>query len=269
MRIKLKIVAVAGALVVSVTPARAVLVSAPTLAVDLNPSKIAVNSGLPVSGYAGYSVGWTFTVPNTIDGNPISGVTIAGLALWDYQANGLDHSHPVGLWNNAGTLLTPAGFSIGAADPDWPMPPATTGWVYKYLDVAFNLAPGTYTVGAYFPNAASGTDPDRYAMVYVPGGFTATVPEIVWGDDRSSKSNGLTEPGLPPPSNPLPGDGIFSANLILDTYNSSLITYTDTYVPTLFAASVPDGSSSLILLSMAILGIAALSRGSRRISCQP
>ena len=55
------------------------------------------------------SVGWQFNVLNPI--------TITGLGWFDEGANGLGHSHTVGIWNPAGTLLDSVLIPAGLGTP--------------------------------------------------------------------------------------------------------------------------------------------------------
>src|SRR4051794_39719346 len=69
----------------------------------------AITLGNSISGgnAGNYSVGWEFTVN--------SNITLTQLGYWDQEGNGFVSSHQVGLFSDAGTLLTST--TVASSDP--------------------------------------------------------------------------------------------------------------------------------------------------------
>lgn len=92
-------------------------------------------------GLPNATLGWAFSLS--------SAVTVTSLGVFDRASDGLVNSHQVGIWSNAGTLLTSATVQAGVADP------LVGGFRYNStLAGSVNLAPGSYVIGAHFPASA-------------------------------------------------------------------------------------------------------------------
>lgn len=86
------------------------------------------------------SAGYVFT--------PLSDVVVSSLGFYDYQGDGLGESHPVGIFNNTGNLLTSAVVFSGTEKP------MEDG--FRYTDIApLTLSAGqSYTVATLFQTNA-------------------------------------------------------------------------------------------------------------------
>ena len=86
------------------------------------------------------SAGYVFT--------PLSDVVVSSLGFYDYQGDGLGESHPVGIFNNTGNLLTSAVVFSGTENP------LENG--FRYTDIApLTLSAGqSYTVATLFQTNA-------------------------------------------------------------------------------------------------------------------
>ncbi len=144
--------------------------------------------------------------------NVISPVSVAGLSVYDRDADGLAQSHDVGLWDSSGTLLALRTISSGTVDSLDP----SGKFRYRLLDSILSLPIGTgYRVGAVFLDQSG--DSQAFSMSgvstatgisYVTGAFINDVTSLTF--PTSSIGNGipggsfvLTD-GIPPPL-PEPG----------------------------------------------------------------
>ena len=119
--------------------------------------------------------GWTFTVSTPL--------VVEELAFWDSDLNGLAQPHPVGVWTNAGLLLTSATVPAGTTAPL----DGTFRWV---ATPAVTLQPGTtYVIGAYWEAAS----PDTRL-----GGGTSVAfdPRVTLLGGRGINTVGLAFPSL-------------------------------------------------------------------------
>ena len=82
------------------------------------------------------SYGWSFAVSQ-----PIS---VSSLGVWDYNENGLEDEHGIGLWDVTGTPLAVATIPGGTAAQ------LIDGFRYQDLVGPLLLMPGEYTVGARY-----------------------------------------------------------------------------------------------------------------------
>lgn len=83
--------------------------------------------------------GWSFSVV------AVGGIWVTSLGVLDVGADGLNSAHDVGLWNNSGTLLRSATVLAGTASP------LDINNTFRLESItALFLAPGTYTIGAYY-----------------------------------------------------------------------------------------------------------------------
>ena len=106
------------------------------------------------------TLGWSFTL--------ISPVDVTWLSFFDSDQDGLAESHPLGIWNAAGTLLVSGTVSAGAVDPLHDR--------FRAIPVTPTLLqPGEYRIGALF---LTGNDTNLFPT------FTqdfSTAPEITFG----------------------------------------------------------------------------------------
>jgi hypothetical protein len=105
------------------------------------------------------TLGWAFEVNTPVN--------VTSLSFFDSDQDGLAESHPIGLWNAAGTLLASATVDAGTANPLHDK--------FRAVPVTPTLlTPGSYRIGALF---ASGSDPNMFPT------FTAdfsAAPEITF-----------------------------------------------------------------------------------------
>lgn len=160
----------------------------------------------------------TFTSYDDADGNATDNTTrgytfnvtapvyVAGLSIFDADADGLFEAHDVGLWTLGGQLLASVSIDSGMADPL----DSSGHFRYKLLDSVLTLAVDTgYRVGAYFANGSG----DKQAST-MDGLSTAAGISFVGGayinDTLSNPISALTFP-----SNNLTGNKIPGGSLLL------------------------------------------------------
>jgi hypothetical protein len=126
---------------------------------------------------AGSTYGWAFNVNSTI--------TIDGLGIWDFDADGIGPDVSMGLWVDGGALLASAVISNSSA---LQFTNGAGGW--RFEDIAeLLLAPGNYVIGA----ANYPTSP----TAYVNPGFS-TIAEVTYTGNRAVfLSQGLVRPDGP------------------------------------------------------------------------
>src|SRR5512143_2505061 len=108
------------------------------------------------------TVGWVFQVNASI--------IVDGLAVFDWNADGLGLSHTVGLWNSSGTPLV----STNVTDAGTLRPSTSSFGDWRVQSIApVVLRPGTYTIGSFF--YAFTLDPTD---AYFGGGVASTIPQI-------------------------------------------------------------------------------------------
>jgi hypothetical protein len=92
--------------------------------------------------------GWAFTISVP--------VTVTQLGLFDQGNNGFVNSHQVGLWDNAGNLLTST--TIGSGLSGTAVVSGSGFGAFRYVDTAsVVLASGTYVIGASYVNSDADT----------------------------------------------------------------------------------------------------------------
>jgi hypothetical protein len=215
-----------------------------TLAVILSSAVLTVSSGMA------QQLGINFTgggIGSYYNGSPLtlgyefqvtSPVTITGLAAYDPNApGGIPFDVPVGLWYNGGGLIDSATVLTGT--------PAIPGSQFAEVGITpISLAPGLYQVGAYdtqaFTFGGGGEGPPFTGVTFAPG--------INYVEDSYIYTGGLSYPSSDQFGG---GDGFygwFGGNIVVGGSN----------------ASVPDASSSLMLLSGACV---ALGAARRKLAC--
>ena len=127
---------------------------------------------------------------------------VVQLGYFDAGGDGLSDSHPVALFNSAGTILVSATVPAGTAGT------LTNG--FRYASIAPTpLTTGTYTIGGY----ANGTSLDDFLF-----GMTGstTVPQITLGTAVSTIPGSSSS--LSFPNNPVgfATQGYFGPNFVLD-----------------------------------------------------
>lgn len=132
------------------------------------------------------TTGWAFSTSNTL--------TIDSIGFYDYQADGLNVAHQVGIWNASGVLLASALVDNASILSD--------GFRYTTLPSLLTLLPGTYVLGAFLPtNVLDG--------VLRQATYT-TIPGVTFLEARIIGGPSLDYPSAPFISvNP----GFFSVNL--------------------------------------------------------
>jgi hypothetical protein len=158
--------AMVGAAMLVAAPA---ISSASTLGVDLATSLVLG------AAFADTNVGWQFSVSAPI--------TIDGLGMFDYNADGLFESHQVGLWDNSGTLL--ASTTVTSASTPVPSAFARGDWLFQSI-APVALTPGTYVVGLH----------DTLVSDVNMASAFKTAPQITVLAGRYSSGTGFAEPGV-------------------------------------------------------------------------
>jgi hypothetical protein len=153
-------------------------------------------SSFQVNNYDFLTVGWTF--------NPTTDLDITALGIYDMGADGLNQAHQIGIWNEAGTLLTSTTIAAGSA--------ATLIGDYRYDAISMlTLTAGqTYTIGAL--------------MTYPDGDLYYFAPSSVQADSRIGYRQGVRSDEVSDPSIPatlvLPTSGVnggrFGPNFLFD-----------------------------------------------------
>lgn len=141
------------------------------------------------------NIGWSFSVT--------SNVTIDGLGLFDYQADGLINSHQVGLWNSAGTLIAQTVVFTGAT----PYASASNAGQWLVVDIAaLTLTVGDYVIGAFY------SDNDDDPIAAIATGFDLD-SHFTYVDSRASDGTAFAMPGVYGQVEP----GIFGPNMRVAT----------------------------------------------------
>ncbi len=142
------------------------------------------------------TVGWKFTVGSGFT------ITIEGLGLFDFGANGLAEDHQIALWKSDTSLLalttikadgsnsTPVAST--SADGNWRSTPITS----------LKLTAGDYVVGASY--AASSAD------TFMKGATASTIKGVTWDEYRGGKGT-----AFPPTFTGEGGNGFFGPNLFI------------------------------------------------------
>jgi hypothetical protein len=167
-------------------------------------------SGTLLSDDRPFTLGFMFTTTTTF--------AINALGVWD---NGNGDSQQVGIWNSSGTLLVSTTVSGSTTPID----------NFQWNSVSFNLAPGTYTIGATF---------DGGNFLADATGLTLQ-PGFTWDADEQLEGTGLNFPTF--------SDGGYGNNGILWADFSAGTTTSTTPEP-----------SSLLLLGTGLLGAAGAIR---------
>ena len=92
----------------------------------------------------------------------VANTNVVSLGIWDFENNGLAEAHAVGLWDNAGTLLSSVTVASGTG--------VLLDGGYRWVDLAngVSLISGrTYTVAAYYDSTNDDLVADLVAAVSV------------------------------------------------------------------------------------------------------
>jgi hypothetical protein len=136
-----------------------------------------VNTTDGTLGNGPFTLGWSFTITQTID--------VTDLAVFDQSSEPLLESHEVGIWDSTGTLLDSATIGAGTAGT---LEFDSLGQSWRDVSAPVVLGPGTYTIGATWNN---GLDP-----LIFPGdlGSITTGAEITFGTNDFIAGGSLTDP---------------------------------------------------------------------------
>jgi len=158
-------------------------------------------AGLPPFATSDATVGWKFTV------TPGSTITIEGLGLFDFGANGLAENHQIGLWNSSGgSPLVSATINTANSTPvdstasnlgNWRSTPITS----------LTLTAGDYVVGAFYMGHSSDAFITQATTV-------STIPGVTWDEYRGALGSSLQFPSTFTGEG---GNGFFGPNLFTAT----------------------------------------------------
>ena len=148
----------------------------------------------------GCTMGWAFQVNSPI--------LVSDLGVFDANSDGLANSHDVGIWTAGGALLASVNVS-NVSGVVAPSADATGQWVLTAV-APLLLAPGSYTIGAFYLN----DDADRFRME-AP---TITIPQITHLGGRAEFSvSSLTFPTV------APGGGAFEPSAFGPTFTATAV----------------------------------------------
>ncbi len=154
---------------------------------------ISFSSDYQTGGAEVPTLGWEFTLSQS--------VVVTHLGLWDYGADGLNHSHLVTIWST-GTVKTRL---VEGTVPDGGAPGSEWRWVSV---TPTTLGPGTYRIGAVYPVTTAHPNPNQhdliaaYADSVVTGGAVSYVRDAYEQHGLSGQyvltgGEGLLRPELP------------------------------------------------------------------------
>ncbi|MBE7385040.1 MAG: PEP-CTERM sorting domain-containing protein [Leptolyngbya sp. SIO1E4] len=151
---------------------------AASLVLDLEPGGAPLPCSVNCGDVNGRTFGWAFDVSDTI--------TVDGLGLWDFGADGIGPDVQVGLWQDDGSLLASTSITNASLTEASNNP----GGVWLFEDIAAQtLTAGRYVIGATFFSDTP---------LFQIGAPTTTIPEVtvVGGRfDDSGLDSGLAFPG--------------------------------------------------------------------------
>ncbi len=146
------------------------------------------------------TLGWNFTVGV---GSPI---TIGGLGVFDFGADGLANSHGIGLWTSGGISLTSTTITNTNSTPV-----ASTSTAGNWQSTPITplvLLPGDYVVGAFY--AANDADFIMFENPNTAPGTVSTLPGVTFGQSRFALGSSLM---FPSGNNSFVTAGYFGPNL--------------------------------------------------------
>lgn len=173
------------------------------------PPALTIEDGSSTTTQQDWVAGWRFDVNTDI--------MVDGLGVWDDEGDGLNESHEVGIWTEAGVLVTSATMPSGAA-----MPLVDD---FRIISISPTLLTGgnRYRIGAYY----SPTNDDGIVTALAT---TSTISEITYLDRAFLETTG----GFTFPTG----------------FNSAVLAAN--FGPTFTV--VPEPSSLLLSLSLACMG---------------
>lgn len=134
------------------------------------------------------TTGWNFTVDH--------GMLVTDLGLWDRDLDGNEESRPIGLWDEAGTLLATVTMPVGLVGE------VDGNFRYLPIDPPVMVLPGqTYTIGGFYTTSAGGLAGHVTGLETVPG---FTVGQPVTNQDATFQKPTTGASGFP---------GLFGASL--------------------------------------------------------
>jgi len=171
-------------------------------------------AAVPAIDFTGPGIGSSGSASSTLNPGGTFGyrfalsqaVTVTSLGILDYVSAGntgpqdevgLLHSHEIGIWNQAGTLVAsgtvPATLGPNAGSCSSTVPTASAAELssWCFVDIAdVVLAAGGYTIGAYYLN-----DGDRFRFSVDAGDLTV-LNGMTLGDSFAKGGNGLELPDI-------------------------------------------------------------------------
>lgn len=136
---------------------------------------ISFSSDYQTGGAEVQTLGWEFTLSQS--------VVVTHLGLWDYGADGLNHSHLVTIWST-GAVKTRL---VEGTVPDGGAPDSEWQWVSV---TPTTLGPGTYRIGAVYPYAGSNPDPDLHDRIAAFADTVVTGGAVSYVRDAYGSSTG-------------------------------------------------------------------------------
>jgi hypothetical protein len=136
-----------------------------------------VNTTDGTLGNGPFTLGWSFTITQTID--------VTDLAVFDQSGEALLESHDVGIWDSTGFLVDSATVVSGTSAT---LETDALGQTWRDVSAPVVLGPGTYTIGATWNN---GLDP-----LIFPGDLSSITmgAGVTFGESEFIAGGSLTDP---------------------------------------------------------------------------
>jgi hypothetical protein len=120
------------------------------------------------------TLGWKFTVGVN------STITIEGLGIFDFGANGLAENHQIRLWNNDGTSVLASATIKADGSNSTPVGSASSDGNWRSTPItSLTLTAGDYVVGAFYMGHSSDAFITQATTV-------STIPGVTWDEYRGA-----------------------------------------------------------------------------------